>query len=329
MDHPGYDNRISLQKLEVFCCVVDLGGVTRAAEHLFVAQPVVTAHVRSLEERLGTRLLYRDGRRMRLTESGERVYAWASETLARTRELAREIDGLSDGHRGAIVIAAEMSLGSYLLPPFLARFLARRPQADITVHISDPEQAIAETEAGACDLALVGAESPTEGSPLAWELLGGAQIVLVAAPHGEPSSSSVAVAELETLPLVVSTRGDFRRAVVDRQLQRVGVEPRNIAIRLGHSEAIKRAVQAGLGAALLLRSAVVHELQAGSLREVAIADASLSVPIYVVRRSDKRLTPIQQELLDALRSGLQTELQALATATDDEPPAADEPDLSA
>ena len=59
------DQRISLQKLEIFCLVVDLGGVGRAAEHLFVAQPVVSAHLRTLQERLGAELLYRDGRRLR------------------------------------------------------------------------------------------------------------------------------------------------------------------------------------------------------------------------------------------------------------------------
>ena len=63
------DSRVTLHKLEVFSLVVELGGVSRAAEQLFVSQPVVTAHIRSLEQRVGARLFYREGRNLRLTES--------------------------------------------------------------------------------------------------------------------------------------------------------------------------------------------------------------------------------------------------------------------
>ena len=69
-----YDNRITLQKLEVFCSVVELGGVSRAAEHLWVAQSVVSGHLRSLQDRLRVQLLYRDGQQMKLTKAGEQVY---------------------------------------------------------------------------------------------------------------------------------------------------------------------------------------------------------------------------------------------------------------
>jgi len=304
----GVDSRISLHKLEVFCLVVDLDGVGRAADHLFVAQPVVTAHLRSLQERLGARLLYRDGRRMRLTESGERVYEWASETLARTRELAREIDALADGAGGAIVIAASMSLGSYVLPEVLADFRHARPQAEITLHISDPEHATAAVEAGECDLAVIVADAPPDSPQLVGEPLGRESVVLVVSPEAEPRAASIPVGQLATLPLIASPRSHIRRAIVDRQLLKAGVEPRNVTIELGHPEAMKRAARRGLGATLLFRSSVTEELAAGTLRMVDIEDVSLSVPVFVVRRERKRLTPIQQALVDALRDRVEGEL---------------------
>jgi LysR family transcriptional regulator, low CO2-responsive transcriptional regulator len=61
---------------------------------------VVTTHVQSFQRRLGAQLLYRDGNQMRLTDAGERVYRWAGETLSRTRELVRELDGLIEGCAG-------------------------------------------------------------------------------------------------------------------------------------------------------------------------------------------------------------------------------------
>ena len=79
------DTRVTLTKLEVFSLVVELGGVSRAAEHLYVSQPVVSAHVRSLEERVGARLFYREGHHLVLTEAGRAVHGWATSAPARTR----------------------------------------------------------------------------------------------------------------------------------------------------------------------------------------------------------------------------------------------------
>lgn len=304
----GFDNRISLQKLEVFCLVVELGGVGRAAEHLFVAQPVVSAHLRTLQERLGAQLLYRDGRRMRLTEAGDRAYAWATETLSRTRELVRELDGLSDGRRGSVVVAASMSVGSYLLPPILAEFRRAHPQAEITLNISDPEHATAAAAAGECDFAVLVAEAPPEAPLLSSVRAGYERFVLVAPPDFEPHGP-IRVAELDRLPLVASPRSHVRRAIADHQLQRFGVDPKNITIELGHPEAMKRAAQDGLGAALLFRSSVAAELKAGSLTEIEIADADLGVSVFVVMRRSKRFTQIQEDLLTAVREALAHQLE--------------------
>jgi DNA-binding transcriptional LysR family regulator len=106
------DSRVTLHKLEVFSLVVELGGVSRAAEQLFVSQPVVSAHIRSLEQRVGARLFYREGRHLRLTEAGRAVHGWANDVLTHTRELSRHLDGLSDGTQGSVVVGASMSVGS-------------------------------------------------------------------------------------------------------------------------------------------------------------------------------------------------------------------------
>ena len=77
------NNRVSFRRLEIFCAVVDEGGVTRAAEKLLLAQPAVSSQLRALETWLGARLFARNGSRYELTEAGARAYRWATETLAR------------------------------------------------------------------------------------------------------------------------------------------------------------------------------------------------------------------------------------------------------
>ena len=295
------DQRITLHKLEVFELVVELGGVSRAADRLFVAQPVVTAHVRSLEQRLGTVLFYREGGRMHLTEGGRAVHSWASDLLRRTRELSRHLDGLSDGTQGSVVLGASMSVGSYSLPPLLSRFREERPLVDIVLNILDTEHAMADTEAGENDFAVVVVEGDPVSRGLSSEKLGDDELVVVAAPAGEPADSRITVDELATLSFVEAPQKLLRRQFVDRQLERIGISDRRVSIQLGHPEAMKRATMAGLGVAVLFRSAVRSELETGRLREIVVEDVSLAGPVYLVHRKDKLFSAVHRELIEAIR----------------------------
>lgn len=298
------DPRISLRKLEVFSLVVQLGGVSRAAEHLYVAQPVVSAHIRSLEERLQTKLFYREGRQMRLTESGQAVYSWAEDLLTRTRELDRHLSGLSDGRRGTVVFGASMSIGSYRLPSILADFRETHPGVDLRLGISDTEHAIEDTRTGEFDFSVVISGTQLELPGMELEQIAADEFVLVAAPGGEPRADVVGVEALTALPFIDAPEGIVRRSLVDRHLRRLGVTERNVVLQLGHPEAMKRATREGLGVCLLFRSAVDEELSTGSLREIRVKDADLAVPVYLVYRKDKSFSPVHLSLMDAIRSGL-------------------------
>ena len=298
------DNRISLRKLEILCLVVELGGVGRAADRLHVSQPVVTAHMRLLQDRLGVELLYRDGQQMKLTEAGEEVYRWAREVLGRSRELSRTIEGIADGSAGAVVIAASMSVGSYLLPRVLGWFAERRPDASVTLHVCDSEDAQRAAESGDCDFAVVTGSSPLEGGALRARRLGSHDLVLVAAPADGRVGESVTPTELAALPFVCSPAQRPRRRSIDGALAELGITERRVVLELGHPEALKAVTRQGIGVALLLRAAVQEELCAGALREVAIEGHRLTVPVLLVHRADKRFTPIQRQLLDALFASL-------------------------
>ena len=295
------DRRITLHKLEVFELVVELGGVSRAADRLYVAQPVVTAHIRSLEERLGTELFYREGGRMHLTEGGRAAHAWASDVLRRTRELSRHLDGLSDGTQGSVVLGASMSIGSYSLPPLLSRFRRERPLVDIVLNILDTEHAIADTEAGENDFAVVIGEADPVSRGLRVEKLGEDELVVVAAADGEPAESRITRSQLATLSFVDAPQKLLRRQFVDRQLQQIGIRDRRVSIELGHPEAMKRATAAGLGVTVLFRSAVRAELASGQLREIEVEGVRLSGPIYLIYRKDKLFSAVHRALIEAIR----------------------------
>jgi DNA-binding transcriptional LysR family regulator len=300
----GFDNRISLQKLEVFCLVVELGGIGRAAQHLNVSQPVVTAHMRTLQERVGTKLLERDAGGMRLTETGVAVHEWAKEVLSRSREVARQVQGLTDGARGTAVVASSMSVGSYMLPVVVSDFLRERPRASITLLVSDSEDAKSATEQGEADFAVMTSDADLHSARLVAEPVCDHELVLVAAPGDPHVADVVTVDQLAALRYVCSPAARPRRRLVDAALERIGLHERRIVVQLGHPEALKRATATGIGVSLMLRSSVVGELEAGQLREVAIEGARLTVPVVLVHRVDKRFSPLQDVLMATIRETL-------------------------
>jgi DNA-binding transcriptional LysR family regulator len=296
------DSRITLHKLEVFEHVVELGSVTRAAERLFVAQPVVTAHIRSLEERVGAKLFYREGRRMLLTEAGRAVHLWASDVLRRTRELDRHLESVSDGRQGTIVLGSSMAVGGYLLPPVLSAFRVERPLVDIRLNILDTEHAIIDTLSGENDFAVVVSETSPATDSLAAELLGVEELVFVCAPDFEHAGATLPTERMAELPFVEAPRGLIRRSFVENQLNRVGIHDRKIAIEMGHPEAMKQATRAGLGVAVLSFTSVARELERGELARIAVEGVDeLGFPAYLVHRKDKLLTAVHLDLIDRIR----------------------------
>jgi DNA-binding transcriptional LysR family regulator len=298
------DTRITLRKLEVFSSVVALEGFGRAAEQLCVAQPVVTAHVRSLEERLGVQLFYRDGRQMRLTEAGQAVYAWSEDVLRRTRELERDLTSLSDGARGRVALGASMSIGSYRLPPVLSQFGAEHPEADIRLSVLDSEHAIEDTRHGTLDFSVVVAPADDEIPGMTIELLGQDELILVATPGMVDSSHGLDVERLAQLPFIDAPAGTVRREFVDRQLRTWGVRDRSVVLQLGHPEAMKRATMEGLGVSLMFRGAVREELAQGRLEELRVGGGELWVPVVLVHRTGRDFSPLHAALIAAIRDAM-------------------------
>lgn len=301
-----FDMRISLYKLEILCLVIELGGVTRAAKHLHVAQPVITAHMRSLEERLGVTIFVKSGRQIELTEAGRRVHLWAAETVTRTRTMLREVGGMVDGHRGAAFVAANPSIGSYVLPSVLTRFQAERPDAQITLAIREQQTVVQSVEQGECDFGIVVFDASLDLPELELEHLADEEVVLVTAPDGPPNEDTIELAELSKLPMLGPPRGLVRGSLISGVLASLGSEPSRAVLELGHPEAIKRATREGFGVALMLRSAVEDEIARGELRRVHFSDVRPTVAIHAIKRAEQPLSALQAQLLDAIRQHLRS-----------------------
>lgn len=297
------DPRVSLQKLEVLCTVIELGGVHRAAERLFISQPVVSAHLHSLEARVGVPLFAKQARRLVLTEAGEAVHRWAQNVLSGRSTLERQLSALSDGGGGTVIIAASMTVGSYYLPPVLFEFKRRHPGAEITMLVSDPETALHRVETGSSDFGLIMTGATVNSDIFVAEQFGQDRYVLVAAPDSE-LPDVIPVALLAELPAICPPQVSAVRQLQDTALSQIGVLSRPVVMELGNGEAIKAAVVAGLGVAMISEAAVTAEVRRGDLRLIEIDGVGLCHGMTYVRRHNTILSPLQQQLAEAIRAAL-------------------------
>jgi DNA-binding transcriptional LysR family regulator len=297
----GFDSSLTLQKLEVLCVVADLQSITRAADHLCISQPVVTAHIRSLEEKLGATVIRREGRGIALTEAGARVLKWAQEVLTSTRELERELAGSPAVGPGKAVVAASMSAGSYLLPPIICDFYLQYPEARVQIVISNPLAALESVRSGATDFAVVMISPDLSMEDVAAEPLWNEPLLLASAPASRWVAETVDRDAISSLPFI-STYSRVMQQLEEGQLRANGIASRQVVLELGHPEAQKEAVRRDLGVCFFPVSSVGNDFRRGDLRRVNTPGLEMSIPLYIVHRKDKELSPFQLALKTHIKS---------------------------
>jgi LysR family transcriptional regulator, low CO2-responsive transcriptional regulator len=302
----AFDPYFTLQKLEVFCLVAELQSVTRAADRLCVAQPVVTAHLRGLEAKLGVTLVKRVGRNIGLTEAGEHVYKWANDVVTRTREMERELSGLEEGAAGSAVIAASMTAGTYLLPELVSDFYAAHPERLVRTEISNPQAALDALRTGACDFAVLVMHPSENRDGLTVYMLWEEALLLASAPDSKLIGASAETEQLRQLPFISAPRQLVRRELEDAQLRAYGIDARNVILEFGHAESQKHAVKRDLGVCFFLESSIRADLRRDELRVIQTPGLQMSIPLYLIHRRDKVLSPFQRALMEHIMASKPT-----------------------
>jgi DNA-binding transcriptional LysR family regulator len=298
----AFDPYFTLQKLEVFCLVVELQSVTRASERLCVAQPVVTAHLRGLETKLGVTLVKRVGRNIGLTEAGERVYKWANDVVMRTREMERELSGMEDGIAGSAVVAASMTAGSYLLPELISSFSAAYPNGHVRLDCSNARAALDAVRSNACDFAVLVMHPSENIDGLIVDKLWDEPLLLASAPNSKLIGDVARPDELTDLPFVSGPRYLVWRELVENQLLGYGVETPNVILEFGHAESQKYPVKRDLGLCFFLETSIQADVVRGELRVVETPGMRMVVPLYLAFRREKAFSPFQTSLIEHIKA---------------------------
>lgn len=259
---------LNLQALRVFVAVVDRGGFSRAAAVLHLSQPAVSKAVAGLEREVGLPLLERGARGVRLTEGGAALHARARELFAVERSAEEELRALRGLDAGVLRIGASTTVATYLLPPLLGAFHAQHPGVALRVTSANTRAVARLLLQRRIDVALV--EGPVRHARIAVVPWREDELVVIT-PAGHPLAvgAAVTVAMLAVEPFILRERGSGTRAVAEAALRARGVTPR-VALTLGSTEAIKQAVAAGLGIAIVSRAAVPISPGDGALAVVPV-----------------------------------------------------------
>ena len=297
---------INLHHLRLFTAVVQHEGFTRAAGKLNLSQPAISKSLSELERQLGLPLMERTGRTVRLTDAGRTLYARASELFGVERAAEQELRELRGLKRGTLRIAASTTIATYILPPFLGRFHTRYPRVRIRAINANTRTVLRMLLEFRVDVALV--EGPVSDPRVSVEPWRDDELIVIAPPtHPLASRSGVTASMIAGEPFLVRETGSGTRAVTEQALAAHGVRLTN-TMRVGGTEAIKQAVAAGLGLAIVSRAAAADQIALGRI-------AVLPMEGLTIRR-----TLAQIKLLGRAATASARQLEALLAEPVHEPP---------
>lgn len=293
---------LTIRQLRVFCAVSRLLSYTRAAEELGCQQPTVSALVAELERATQLTLLEQWGKRLTLTNEGCELYTHAQQVIAAADEAWQsmaELRGIAAADRMPLRVAADTTVGTYVLPHLLGAF--HRQQPDIAFHLRVANRADVRTclLAGEVDLVIAG-RPPAVDSLVAEPFLPNPLVTVASPRHGLVGEPSVPLARLADEMFLLREVGSGTRAAVEELFEVAGL-PLKIGMVLGHIEAIKQAVAAGLGISVLSEVAVKREILTHRLVILHVEHFPIQRRWYIARLADRPLNAHTTEFIKFLR----------------------------
>ncbi|MFZ0107423.1 MAG: LysR substrate-binding domain-containing protein [Thiobacillus sp.] len=286
---------ITLRQLQVFEAAARLGGYTRAAETLHLSQPAVSMQIRQLEEQAGMPLFDQIGKKVHLTDAGRTLYKHAQSILAQVNEAQLEFEEMRGMRRGQLNITIA-STANYFAPRLLAAFCQRHPEVKVSLDVSNREHILELLKETDKDLAIMG--RPPEASDLVAHPFMENPLVVIAAPdHPLAQAHDIPLARLNEETFISREIGSGTRMAAERFFDEAGTRLTTV-MEMSSNEAIKQAVQAGLGLGVVSIHTLEMELALGRLVILDVQGFPILRHWYAVHRQGKRFSAVAQAFLN-------------------------------
>jgi DNA-binding transcriptional LysR family regulator len=288
---------VTFRQLRVFEAVARNLSYSRAAEELFLTQPAVSMQIKLLEESAGLPLFEQLGKKIFLTEAGREMFHYAraiAGQLAEAEAVLTELKGLQRGKLNISVV----STANYFAPQLLAVFCRRFDNITLSLNVANRETLLAQLKDNEMDMAIMG--QPPDGQDIEAAPFMDNPLVVVASPsHPLARARDITPAQLASATFIVREPGSGTRGAMERYFQLHGMTL-HTGMEMSTTEAIKQAVQAGMGLAVVSRHTIALELETRRLIILDVMDFPILRHWYVAHRKGKRLSAVAQAFKEFL-----------------------------
>jgi DNA-binding transcriptional LysR family regulator len=251
-------------RLVVFMKVAEHLSFRKAAEELYLTQPAVSLQIKALESELGTLLFDRSGTHAKLTDAGAVLLKYVRQSSAILLKARNDIGKLGGNEAGELNLGASTTIAQYVLPRLLSEFCKSRPRVHTTLISGNSESIVDAIEKQRIALGFI--EGPPRNRDVqAVPFLQDELVLIVPASHEWVEQSSIALRDLMQAPLLMRERGSGTRRIIEMAFERHRIKRSSlrIAMELDSTEAIKSAVEAGLGVGFVSRWAIAKDNRLG------------------------------------------------------------------
>lgn len=294
---------MEFKQLEAFVAVVDYGSFSEAARRLYLTQPTISAHIRSLEDELHMKLIIRTTKKTTITSKGYQLYDSAVRMLEIRNNLLENFTG---SHKRMIDLAASTIPSSYLLPELLAAFGKTHPDVYFHSLQSDSSDSISRVLDGSVDLALVGQNTRDESCvfvPFCHDEL------VIATPVNEHYLSlkdqdiPAVFHDFIEDPIIIREKGSGTKKEMDLFLERIGVTTSslNVIARMNDLESIKKSIVNGLGISILSARSVADLQRTKQILVFPLGESSHKRSFYIVYSKNRILKPHVKQFIQFVR----------------------------
>lgn len=290
---------ISLTQLEIFAAVIDQGGFSGAARHLYMSQSSVSSHIRALENSLGVQLVQRTSRGARTTHAGEVVLQHAREMFSVVGSLEDQVAQLQGLKSGRLAVAGTTTLGAYLLPRLVADFSTQVPGVECQIRVGNEDAVEGWLLQNEVALALCAEEPKDErltSTPMFEE-----QLQLIGPAESPLESRTLGPDDIADQRFIVREVGSATRRQQETALAEWGLTDVERWEMWGLAT-LKETVCAGMGLSVISEHAIIRERAAGLLTALAIEPSPQRRTVSLVTRVGRALTPPEQAFVELVES---------------------------
>ena len=282
---------LTFRQLSVFESVARNLGFSRAAEEMHLTQPAVSMQIKQMEENIGLPLFEQLGKKIFLTEAGKELYHYSriiAQQLLEAESVLSELKGLERGKLNISVV----STANYFAPQLLALFCTDHPQIKVSLNVGNRESVLKQLHDNEIDLAILG--TPPEGIDIeAYSFMENRLVIIAASGNPLADTPAIPASRLQNEVFIMREQGSGTRLAAEKYFSSHNVQIKT-GMEMSTTEAVKQAVQAGMGLGILSLDTVLLEVETGRLKVLDVEGFPIIRHWYLVHRQNKRLSSVAE-----------------------------------